>query len=305
MLRLVLSPVGGYLLVALAAAVLLGLLALGPAQSRISRRRRRGLVAIRLAIVALTILAMLRPTLVWTTISRKPATLLILADQSRSMQVADAAGDKTRWDSLRVSLVAAQSELSTLAEEIEVKAYTFDADAHPVEVIDSPTQWPAKPDGSQTAIGWVLDDALRRETGKRLAGIVLLSDGAQRVLPAKDVPPQTPARRLADLGFKLYAVPFGQARALDQARDVALSDLRAPQVVFVKNEMAVDAVAQVDGFVGQDVVVQLLVETTPGKMEVVDSQQLRSEKNGDRLPVHMKYVPDVAGEKKVTLKVAP
>jgi uncharacterized membrane protein len=305
MLRLVLSPVGGYLLVALAAAVLLGLLALGPAQSRVSQRRRRGLVAIRLVIVLLIILAMLRPTLVWTTISRKPATLLILADQSRSMQVADAAGDKTRWDSMRASLVEAQPELTKLADEIEVKVYSFDADAHPIDVAESPTQWPKKPEGPQTAIGWVLDDALRRETGKRLAGVVLLSDGAQRVLPAKDIPPQTPGRRLADLGFKLYAVPFGQARALDQARDVALSDMRAPQVVFVKNEMAIDAVAQLEGFVGQDVVAQLSIETAPGKMEVVDTTRLRAEKNGDRLPIHMKYVPDTAGERKVTLKVAP
>src|SRR5580698_8090227 len=101
MLRLVLSPVGGYLLVALAAAVLLGLLALGPGQSRVSQRRRRGLVALRLVIVLLIVLAMLRPTLVWTTISRKPATVVILADQSRSMHEADAAGAKTSWESLR------------------------------------------------------------------------------------------------------------------------------------------------------------------------------------------------------------
>ncbi|HEY4308218.1 MAG TPA: glutamine amidotransferase [Pirellulales bacterium] len=305
MLRLVLSPVGGYLLVALAAAVLLGLLALGPGQSRVSQKRRRGLVALRLVIVLLIVLAMLRPTLVWTTISRKPTTVVILADQSRSMQIADAAGDKTRWESLRASLEAAQPELTNLANEIEVKVYTFDAEEHAIDVVDSPTQWPEKADGSQTAIGWVLDDTLRRETGKRLAGVVLLSDGAQRAVPAKDVPPQTPARRLADLGFPLYAVPFGQARALDQARDVALSDMRAPQVVFVKNEMAIEAVAQLEGFVGQDVVVQLSVETTPGKMEVVDSQRIRAEKNGDRLPIKMKYMPDSAGEKKVTLKAAP
>lgn len=305
MLRLALSPVGGYLLVALAAAVLLALLALGPGQSRVSSRRRRVLVGVRLAIVVLIILAMLRPTLVFTTISRKPATLLILADQSRSMQVADAAGDKTRWTSLRTGLDDAAYELDTLAREIEVKFYTFDSELHPIDAIGNPLEWPSRPEGKQSAIGWVLEDALRRESGKRLAGIVLLSDGAQRVLPDKDVPPQTPGRRLADLGFKLYAVPLGQSRTLDQARDAALSDLRAPNVVFVKNQLDVSAVAQLDGFVGQEVVVQLAVETTPGKMEVVDSQRLRVEQNGARLPVELKYVPDTAGEKKVTLKIAP
>ena len=100
-------------------------------------------------------------------------------------------------------------------------------------------------------------------------------------------------------------MPFGQARALDQARDVALADLRAPNVVFVKNQLDIEAVCQLDGFVGQDVLVQLAVETTPSKMEVVDSVRLRAEENGDRLPVHLKYLPESAGERKITLKVAP
>ena len=40
-------------------------------------------------------------------------------------------------------------------------------------------------------------------------------------------------------------------------------------------------------------------------MEVVDSQRIRADKNGDRLPVKTKFIPDTAGEKKVSLKVAP
>ena len=44
--------------------------------------------------------------------------------------------------------------------------------------------------------------------------------------------------------------------------------------MFVKNELNVEAVAQLEGFVGQDIVVQLAIETAPGKMEVVDSQRI-------------------------------
>ena len=53
---------------------------------------------------------------------------------------------------------------------------------------------------------------------KRLAGVILLSDGAQRAYAPRDVPPQTPARRLADLGYPLYTFTFGQSRGLGQAR---------------------------------------------------------------------------------------
>ena len=48
---------------------------------------------------------------------------------------------------------------------------------------------PDRPEGRETAIGAAVDDALRQEAGKRLLGVILLSDGA----PAGDGPPRPAA----------------------------------------------------------------------------------------------------------------
>ena len=70
---------------------------------------------------------MLRPTIVYTTTHRQAATLVLLADRSRSMQVADAFGNKTRWQELTTILGDAVPMLADLAEEeIEVKLYILD-----------------------------------------------------------------------------------------------------------------------------------------------------------------------------------
>jgi len=48
-------------------------------------------------------------------------------------------------------------------------------------------------DGQQSAIGYALEDVLRQETGKRLLGIILASDGAPAGLSAPRRP--SPDRR--------------------------------------------------------------------------------------------------------------
>ena len=66
---------------------------------------------------------------------------------------------------------------------------------------------------------------------------------------------------VADLGFPLYTLPFGQARGLGQARDVAIKDLRVKQNDLRQEPAGRAGTARVEGFVNQDVLMQLLFET--------------------------------------------
>ena len=122
-----------YLLVGTAALVLLALLMVGPARDKVAGRRRMTLVGLRLAVIVLVILAMLRPTLVYTQTEKEAATFVVLADRSRSMTVPDEMGGKTRWEALRRTLADAQAALAALAEDLEIAAFAFDAEAHPVD----------------------------------------------------------------------------------------------------------------------------------------------------------------------------
>lgn len=303
MLRLSFYPIAdSYLWVIVGAVVLLALLAIRPAQASMTRRRRMILGGIRLAVVVLVVLAMLRPTLVYTKTEMQPATLLVLADQSRSMGVRDSAGGRSRWESLRNTLTEAQPAMAALAEQFELKAFTFDAEPRPVPATGGRLDLPQEPDGQQTAIGSVLEDVLRDEAGKRLLGVVLLSDGAQRAYPPRDVLPQTAAARLKHLGYPLYTFRFGQSRGLGQAQDVAVKDLLASTSVFVKNELSVSGEIRVDGYVNRDVTVRLLFETSPDKMETVGQKTVRATADGQLIPVEFEYVPQVPGEYKLTLE---
>jgi len=302
MLRLSFYPIGdSYLLVVTAAIVLLVLLSVGPVRGGLGRRRVV-LVGIRLAVIALVILAMLRPTLVYTEIRKQPATLVVLIDKSRSMSVPDAIGGMTRWEALRRALDDGQDALAAIAEDFEVKVYAFGAEADPVDLVDGEIRLEEIPGGKQTAIGAVLEDVLRREAGKRLLGVILLSDGAQRAYAPRDLPPQTAVAQMKPLGSPLFTFPFGQARGLGQAQDVAVADLLADQQVYVKNELEISGRIRVHGYVNRDIPLRLLFETAPGKMEVVVQENLRPTADGQVIPFKLSYAPQVPGEYRLTVE---
>ena len=300
MTRFSFNPVGdSYLLVVVAALTLLGLLVL---RERVAGPRRAALVVLRIGVIVLIILAMLRPTLIYTEVSRQSATLIVLIDGSRSMSVPDAVGGRTRWESLIRSLAAAEPALAELAEDFELKAYAFDSNARPLEVRDGQIALPETPEGKETAIGFALEEALRREAGKRLLGVVLLSDGAQRAYAPRDLPPQTAAARLKHLGYPLFTVPLGQARGLGEAKDIAVKQLLVNPSVFVKNELAVAGQVRVDGFVNREIRLRLLFETSPGAMEPVAEQTLSAAADGQLLPIQLSYAPQLPGEYRLTLE---
>jgi hypothetical protein len=306
MFRLSFYPIAdSFLLVTVIAVVLLALLALMPGRDRLSGWRRLALAGLRLGVIVLVILAMLRPTLIYTQVKKQSATLILLADDSRSMSVPDAVAGKSRFEALRQAVEDAAAALEELAQEFEVKAYDFDAQAHALTLEEGRIPLPEKPEGQQTAIGSVLDDVLRQEAGKRLLGVILLSDGAQRAYAPRDLPPQTAAVRLKQLGYPLFTFLFGQSRGLGQAQDVAVKDLLVNSTVFVKNQLSISAQVRVDGYVNREIPVRVLFETPSGKMEVVAEKKIKADADGQLLPVQFEYVPQTAGEFKLTVEAEP
>jgi len=301
--RLYFYPVGGgsYWLVVAAALVLVGLLWLGPAATRITGRRRAVLAALRLGVVLLVLAALLRPTLVYIKTTLQSATLVVLADKSRSMTVPDEVNGRTRWETLRRTLDAAAGGLAALDEKFEVKAYAFDAVSHPVELDGGTLLLADSADGRQTAIGAVLDDVLREQAAARLMAVILLSDGAQRAQPPRDELPQTVAARLKHVA-PLYTFRYGKSRGLGQAQDVAVAELVADPQVFVKNELTVSSQIRVDGYAGRTIPVQLLVENAAGQMEAVDQRDLEVTSGGQLIAARFRHVPEVTGEIKIAVE---
>ncbi len=301
------NPVGGYLLVIAAATAFLVLLLLaGAGLRKLTPRRRATLIGLRVVIFLSVIAGMLRPTYVYTEMKRHRATLIVLVDRSRSMSVADEFSGMTRWKRLTEEVGKALPAFRDLSQDLDVKFYTFDTELAPLDLADSKFTLGDTADGSQTAIGAALDDALRKEVGHRLAGVILLSDGAQNALEPRDAAPQASARKLADMGVPLFTITFGQEGSASQRRDVAVTNLDVNPTIFVKNELIVAGLVRVSGYRDQEIPVQALYEVEPGKPpEVIGTQMVHATKDGEELPVRFTYIPQTIGEHKVTLRVQP
>ena len=237
MFRLSLYPIADSFTLVIAAAVALVLLLFifRVGKDRLTRRQRAGLVALRLVVIALVILAMLRPTLIYMQTKKQSATLVVMADDSRSMTVPDMVGGKTRFEAMQKAVADAAPALEKLARDFEVKAYAFDAEAAAADGRERQNR-PARKAGRPA-------NGHRQFARRRVAaggGQAALGRGAlerrrQRPLSAARSAAANRRRGLKNLGFPLYTFPFGQSRGLGQAQDIAVKDLLANPTVFVKN----------------------------------------------------------------------
>ena len=296
------DPVGGpwffFIVMGLSVLVLL----VGPSRQKLSVRRRYVLMGLRAVSALLLLFTLLRPTLVTTEIRKLPGSLVLMLDSSRSMQIADSVGDKSRWDALKASLDSASDQLAELGETWDVKAYRFDETAISTSLEDGQIVLPEQPDGPQTAIGSSMDDILSREAQQRIVAVLLLSDGAQRSFAPRDLPPQTVARRLAVDGIPLYTFTFGKP-ALGLQSDLRVDSLLANEVVFSETPVTIQAEIASEGYNNQTVKVHLLWETPEGDMEVVDTKKVVIGKKHRRLPISFTHTPLEPGEFKVTVQI--
>lgn len=306
------DPVGSWTLVGVVAAALAAVLFLvGPDRSRVSRGRVAALVLLRLGAFLTLVACMLRPTLVATSKAQREATLLILADASQSMSVADGPNGRTRWEELTAAVAAMRPDLAELEAEqsVGVAAWRFNREARPVAAVGGDPLdlggWSDDAAGEETAIGAALDDAVRSLAGRTLAGVIVLSDGGQHAYPPRDMPPQTAARKLGDAGVPLWSITLGQQRGGGQGRDASIVNLSVAETVYLKNSLEVAGRVRLDGLADREAVVRLLVEDEAGRMEEVSRTTVRGTGESTELPVRLAWTPTSLGERKLVLTVEP
>ena len=292
---------------ALAAAIVLLVIPwlIGPKDRSMTKARRATLIALRTAATLMLILAWLRPTLLNINSEPLPGSLLMLLDTSRSMSVEDSIDGESRWSSVRRLVGLSQEALAKLMSEQEVRAYSFDQTLTPLAIKEDGTvQLPVEPTGGQTAIGSSLDDLLTREGDQRLLAVIVLSDGAQRALPPRDLSPLVVARRLAAEETPVYALSLGERASQDRA-DLAIEDLVVSESTFAGTPLEAGARLRIDGYPNREVRVQLLWENDKGEPVVVDSMLVRSAPGASSYPVLLRHTPQSPGERKLSIRVEP
>lgn len=300
-ISLSLSPIGHWAVVLLAAAAVVSL-TLWPYRKRLrdsTDRRKYLVVGLRMLAVLLALIACIRPSILVMQRVRQQVSLIFLVDSSTSMKISDEANNRSRWELARRALERAQEVLEVATSKpdsgLAVKYFRFDRELQSGLPPDSMTE----PEGLQTALGALMLEAVRRESGSPIASLVVMSDFASNA----GVAPLTAAQNLRAQGVPVTAVGFGSAAAGAGSRDIAVTGVQSPEAVFVKNELEVRGALRVRGFAGQDLEVELHAE---GFAQPVAKTTIRVPADSEVVTTPpMRFVPQASGEQLLTVQVAP
>ena len=161
------------LLVALLAATIW---AYRSTQGRIRRRFRGLLIFFRTVVLCLLAFCLLKPFLTIYQTSPDDSYLLVMVDQSKSMQVTDSIDAVTRLHRANELLFGeGDGLLEKLNAKFKVRLFAFDTSAKRI-----PSEPLKSADGESTDIPQAVNEALDDLQGIPLSGAVLLTDGADR-----------------------------------------------------------------------------------------------------------------------------
>ncbi len=251
-------------------------------------RDRIVLVVLRVAALAVLLVCLFRPTLILKAAVPQQNFLAVLVDDSRSMAIADTNG-QPRSAFVQQQLAGPNAKLlNALSQRFVVRFFKFSSTADRV-----PSAGELKYDGTATRISTALDRARDELSGLPLAGIVMVTDGADTSDAAID-------ESLASLkarSIPVFTVGVGQERF---ARDVQVTRVETPRSVLKGTSLVVDVVLSQTGYGGRSV--PLTVEDGG---RILSTQTVKLPPDGESATVKVRFTASEAGARVLTFKVAP
>ncbi len=159
---------GAVLLLVIALAVVIWSYRRGGLRSRV-----RGLAAVLkgIGIVALAV-CLVEPLFTGTRPRPGSNLFLVVADNSRSLQLSDSGEHQSRGLAMKERLAEESSWLTRLSQDFDVRRYLFDTNVRPAKTFAELTL-----NGESSAINGTLNSLADRYRGQPVAGILLLTDG--------------------------------------------------------------------------------------------------------------------------------
>jgi uncharacterized membrane protein len=253
------------------------------------RRDRIVLTVLRMAVLGLLVFCLFRPTLVVKAAIPQQNVVAVLLDDSRSMQINDQDG-KPRAEFLRDQLQAnnASPLMKSLSERFLVRTFRFSSTATRVNSVKDLTFA-----GSQTKIGAALDGVREELAGLPVAGVVLISDGAD----TSEASLQNTLLNLKAEKLPVFTVGVGSAKL---PRDIQVDRVSTPRSVLKGASLLVDAVITQSGYSGQTVTLDV---EDDGR--IVGSQKVQFPGDGSPATVRVRVTASEAGPRVFSFKVAP
>ena len=247
----------------MAVAILLAVTTVVVIWSYFNARAARGSKALmafmKIAAVLLLAACLLEPMYRYARPEKGANLMVVMADDSQSLQIKDRGETTTREAQLFQKLNDESDWLSQLTEDFDVRKYQFDRRLRPVSNFE---EFRADQRGSDILSNLSL--AANRFAGRPAAGILLMTDGnatdwnkdAFDSMPWSSMPP-------------VFPVLLGSQRP---ARDLGITRVSSTQTNFESAPVTITAELMASGYAGKKIVVALLDEAGDevSKKEVVD-----------------------------------
>ncbi|HET9553619.1 MAG TPA: glutamine amidotransferase [Anaeromyxobacteraceae bacterium] len=247
-------------------------------------RRRAALVALRALAALLAVFLLLEPAVQLLQTARVRHRFAVLLDASRSMRFPLEAGGPSRAEALAAFVREHRADWERLAERVDVEWYGLAGEATPTDAGAARRGLP--PAGGRTdLLGALQAAAAGSGASRRLAGVLLLSDGADNAALTEGL---TPAARadLKALGAPVNTVAFGR----EAPRDLAVERIAVDDFAFVRNTVTVEVTLRATGLGAEAFPLVLRREGA-----VVAQAPVKLEPGKDRYVVPLAFAPDATG----------
>jgi uncharacterized membrane protein len=279
---------GAYVGAAIVAlAVVLTFLTYRTARAKGGLKHRFVLSALRTAALLLMLFCLFRPVLVMKAAVPQQNFLGILIDDSRSMQIADVDG-APRGAFARDQFAAPEATLlNTLSDRFVLRTFRFSSSASRL----------GKPDelafgGAQTKLGAALDDARQELAGLPLAGLVIVSDGADTT----DAQLTEALLAMKAASIPVFTVGVGQETL---TRDIQIDRVSTPRSALKGTSLMIDVVVTQTGYAGEAVTLDV---EDDGR--IVGSQEVRLPLDGEPAAVRVRFTASDAGARVFKFRIA-
>ncbi|HEX7136636.1 MAG TPA: glutamine amidotransferase, partial [Vicinamibacterales bacterium] len=249
-------------------------------------RDRIVLIGLRLLALAVLLVCLFRPTLILKAAVPQQNFLGVLIDDSRSMAIADRDG-KPRSDFIEHELAGPNAALlNALSKKFVVRMFSFSSASERVASAGD-----LKFGGTATRLGQALDRARDELSGLPLAGLVMVTDGADTSDAAID-------ETLASLKARtipVFTVGLGQERF---AKDIQVTRVETPRDVLKGTSLVVDVVVSQAGYAGQAVPI-----TVEDDGRIVSTQEVTLPADGESTTVKVRFQANEAGARLFSFKI--